>query len=124
MNKLGLLSEQENKLDYVLGLTVQKFMERRLQTMVLKGNIARSIHEARIRIRHRHVRVGKQLVNVPSFMVKVDSEKTIDYAFTSPLGGGRAGRTKRKHAKARAGKEKTGDGDGNWELNLLLSSLL
>jgi len=30
MVKLGLLSEQENKLDYVLGLTVQKFMERRL----------------------------------------------------------------------------------------------
>jgi len=105
MYKLGLLNENENKLDYVLGLTVQKFMERRLQTMVLKNNIAKSIHEARVWIRHRHIRVGKQLVNVPSFMVKVDSEKQIDFASTSPLGGGRPGRTKRKHLRLKGGKK-------------------
>merc|ERR1711957_1103035 len=34
MARLGLLSENEKKLDYVLGLTVPKFMERRLQTKV------------------------------------------------------------------------------------------
>jgi len=44
-------------------------------------------------------RVGKNLVNIPSFMVKTDSEKSIDHASTSPLGGGREGRTKRKNAK-------------------------
>merc|ERR1711912_215325 len=32
--KLGLLKENERKLDYVLGLTVNQFMERRLQTIV------------------------------------------------------------------------------------------
>jgi len=32
-------------------------------------------------------------------MVKTDSEKSIDHASTSPLGGGREGRTKRKNAK-------------------------
>jgi len=105
MYKMGLLNENENKLDYVLGLTVQKFMERRLQTMVLKNNIAKSIHEARVYIRHRHIRVGKQLVNVPSFLVKVDSEKQIDFAPTSPFGGGRPGRTKRRHLKSKAGKK-------------------
>ena len=30
MFRYGLLSETENKLDYILGLTVHKFMERRL----------------------------------------------------------------------------------------------
>ena len=30
MFRLGLLSEAENKLDYVLGLTTHKMMERRL----------------------------------------------------------------------------------------------
>jgi small subunit ribosomal protein S9e len=30
MFKFGLLSEDENKLDYVLGLTLHKFMDRRL----------------------------------------------------------------------------------------------
>jgi small subunit ribosomal protein S9e len=30
MFKYGLLNENENKLDYILGLTVHKFMDRRL----------------------------------------------------------------------------------------------
>lgn len=30
MYKYGLLSEGENKLDYILGLTVHRFMDRRL----------------------------------------------------------------------------------------------
>jgi len=43
--------------------------------------------------------VGKNLVNIPSFLVRTDMEKTIDMAPTSPFGGGRIGRTKRKNAK-------------------------
>ena len=43
--------------------------------------------------------VGKQVVDVASFMVRVDSQKHIDFALTSPFGGGRPGRNKRKHAK-------------------------
>jgi small subunit ribosomal protein S9e len=31
--------------------------------------------------------------------VRVESEKNIDFAATSPLGGGRPGRVKRKNAK-------------------------
>jgi len=49
-------------------------------------------------------RVGKNLVNVPSFMVRVDSEKNIDIHPASPLGGGRPGRIKRKTLKG--GKKK------------------
>ena len=30
MNRYGLLDENENKLDYVLGLTLGKFMDRKL----------------------------------------------------------------------------------------------
>ncbi len=44
-------------------------------------------------------RVGKQIVNVPSFMVRVDSQKHIDFALNSPFGGGRPGRNKRKALK-------------------------
>jgi small subunit ribosomal protein S9e len=39
------------------------------------------------------------MVNIPSFMVMIDSEKKIDFAKTSPYGEGRAGRTKRKKLK-------------------------
>jgi small subunit ribosomal protein S9e len=50
--------------------------------------------------------VGKQIVNVPSFIVRLDSQKHIDFALTSPFGGGRPGRVRRKKAKA---AEKGGD---------------
>ena len=40
-----------------------------------------------------------QVVNVPSFVVRLDSQKHIDFSLKSPFGGGRAGRVKRKNAK-------------------------
>jgi small subunit ribosomal protein S9e len=52
--------------------------------------------------------VGKQIVNVPSFIVRLDSQKHIDFALTSPFGGGRPGRVKRKKAKAAEQKEEDG----------------
>lgn len=55
------------------------------------------------------IRVGRQVVNVPSFLVRVDSQKHIDFSLTSPFGGGRPGRVKRKNQKAAA--KKTGGGD-------------
>lgn len=112
MARLGLLNEKEQKLDYVLGLTVAKFMERRLQTKVFKLGHARSIHHARCLILQRHIRIGRQIVNIPSFMVRVDSEKHIDFAYTSPFGGGRPGRVKRR--KLRLAAEK-GEGDDSEE---------
>ena len=95
------------KLDYVLALKVEDFLERRLQTLVYKLGLAKSIHHARVLIRQRHIRVGKQVVNVPSFIVRLDSQKHIDFSLKSPFGGGRPGRVRRKKAKAAEG----GDGD-------------
>ncbi|XP_004499428.1 small ribosomal subunit protein uS4y [Cicer arietinum] len=111
MFRYGLLDETQNKLDYVLALTVENFLERRLQTLVFKSGMAKSIHHARVLIRQRHIRVGRQVVNIPSFMVRVDSQKHIDFSLTSPLGGGRPGRVKRRNLKAAAKKASGGDGD-------------
>jgi hypothetical protein len=71
------------------------------------SRLAKSVHHARVLIRQRHIRVGKQVVNVPSFVVRLDSQKHVDYSLKSPYGGGRPGRVKRKRAKAAAG----GDGE-------------
>merc|ERR1712007_103056 len=101
----GLLSENEKTLDYILGLTQAKFMERRLQTKVFKLQIARSMHHARVLIKQRHIRVGRQICNVPSFLVRVDSEKHVDFATTSPFGQGRPGRVKRKSMAKGGGDE-------------------
>ena len=48
--------------------------------------------------------VGKQIVNVPSFMVRLESQKHIDHSLKSPFGGGRPGRVKRKSLAAKASK--------------------
>ncbi|KAJ1559708.1 40S ribosomal protein S9, partial [Cladochytrium tenue] len=109
--RVGVLDESKAKLDYVLGLKIEDFLERRLQTQVFKLGLARSIHHARVLIRQRHIRVGKQIVNIPSFMVRLDSQKHIDFALTSPYGGGRAGRVKRKSLKAAENKDAGGEED-------------
>jgi small subunit ribosomal protein S9e len=125
--RVGVLDESRMKLDYVLALKIEDFMERRLQTQVYKLGLAKSIHHARVLIRQRHIRyvalcnrvdcanissVGKQIVNVPSFIVRLDSQKHIDFALTSPYGTGRPGRVKRKKAKA---AENKGEEDGEEE---------
>merc|ERR1712127_1109121 len=105
--RTGVLDESRMKLDYVLSLKVKDFLERRLQTQVFKLGLAKSIHHARVLIRQRHIRVRKQVVNVPSYVVRLDSQKHIDFSLRSPLGGGRPGRVKRKNALK--GKNSGGD---------------
>jgi len=109
--RIGVLDDTRMRLDYVLALKTEDFLERRLQTQVFKLGLAKSVHHARVLIRQRHIRVGKQVVNVPSFVVRLDSQKHVDYSLKSPYGGGRPGRVKRKRAKAAAG----GGGDGEEE---------
>ncbi|GKD29825.1 40S ribosomal protein S9-1, partial [Tanacetum coccineum] len=46
-----------------------------------------------------------------SFMVRVDSQKHIDLSLSSPFGGGKPGRVKRKNQKAAAKKATGGDAD-------------
>merc|ERR1712079_507615 len=105
--RIGVLDESKMKLDYVLGLKVEDFLERRLQTQVFKLGLAKSIHHAHVLIRQRHIRVRKQVVNVPSYVVRLDSQKHIDFSLNSPYGGGRPGRVKRKNMK----KGQGGSGD-------------
>jgi small subunit ribosomal protein S9e len=54
--RVGVLDETRMKLDYVLALKVEDFLERRLQTCVYKLGLAKSIHHARVLIRQRHIR--------------------------------------------------------------------
>jgi small subunit ribosomal protein S9e len=102
MSRYGLLADDELELDFVLQLSTQKLLERRLQTKVYKQGLAKTIHHARVLIRQRHIRVGSQLVNVPSFNVRMASEKHIDFATNSPYGQGAPGRVARKRAASKA----------------------
>lgn len=39
------------------------------------------------------------MVNIPSFVVRLDSQKHIDFSVSSPFGGGKPGRVRRKNLK-------------------------
>jgi len=107
--RYGLLGDDERKLDFVLQLSTQKLLERRLQTKVFKMGLAKTIHMARVMIRQRHIRVSKQMVNTPSFMVRKDSERHIGLSHKSPFGAGRPGRLARKKQAARGGGDDAED---------------
>merc|ERR1712063_91383 len=109
LHNYGILPESQKQLDYVLGLGVTNILERRLQTLVFKLGFAKSVHQARVFIRQRHIRVGKQLVDIPSYLVRVDNQNLIDFATTSPFGGGRPGRVKRKSMKSGSGGQDEDD---------------
>ena len=47
------------------------------------------------------------MVNIPSFIVRLDAQKHIDFTLMSPFGGGRPGRLKRKNLR----KAEGGGGD-------------
>ena len=73
---------------------------RRLQTQVFRLTLAKSIHHARVLIRQRHIRVNKQVVNSPSFMLRLQSVGLVDFAHNSSLGiSGNRGRVWRKRHK-------------------------
>ncbi len=52
-------------------------LERRLQTIVAKKNIAKTIKEARQMIIHKRIIVDKNVINIPSYLVPKDVESKI-----------------------------------------------
>ncbi|MBC8435192.1 30S ribosomal protein S4, partial [archaeon] len=61
----------------VLGLTTENWLDRRLQTFVVKKNLATSPREARQLVVHKKVFVDGAIVNAPSFFVSTDLENKI-----------------------------------------------
>ncbi len=84
LKRLGILHETA-VLDDVLDLTVEDILERRLQTIVFRKGLAKSIHQARQLITHGHIVVGDRKVFSPSYLVLKDEEDKVGYAPTSPL---------------------------------------
>src|SRR3989338_1087415 len=81
---LGLVKET-SKLEDILNLTIRGILERRLQTMVYKKKLARSVKQARQFITHGHIFVGDKKMTIPSYLVKVGEESSINFSSTSSL---------------------------------------
>ena len=78
MIKIGVLDKDQAKLDYVLALTVGKFLDRRLQTIVFHSKNAKSLHEARSLIFQKKIGLKRQIVDIPSFIVRKENESYIN----------------------------------------------
>ncbi|AHF79621.1 30S ribosomal protein S4 [Thermococcus paralvinellae] len=82
--RLGILPENA-VLDDVLSLTIEDILERRLQTLVYRKGLARTIKQARQLIVHGHIEVNGQIIRSPSYLVLKEEEDGITYAKTSPF---------------------------------------
>lgn len=90
-------------LEKVLDLEITALLDRRLQTKVFALGIARSIHEARVLINHKHILVNGEMVNKSGFLITAKSEGYIEMSPRSTLACDKLGRTAKR--KARENKE-------------------
>lgn len=69
LKKYGFLKEGQ-KIDEILNLTIENIMDKRLQTIVQRIGLARTIKQARQLITHGHIQVSGKKTNSPSYLVK------------------------------------------------------
>jgi len=70
--------EKTHGIDDVLALTVEDILNRRLQTIVFRKNMANTVKQARQFIVHGHVRIDGRKVTFPSYFVPADEEGKIE----------------------------------------------
>ncbi|KON32234.1 hypothetical protein AC478_00770 [miscellaneous Crenarchaeota group-1 archaeon SG8-32-3] len=84
LKKLGILAET-SVLDNVLDLSIEDLLERRLQTIVFRKGLARTIFQARQLITHGHITIGNRRVTVPSYTVAKAEEEQVIYSPQSAI---------------------------------------
>jgi small subunit ribosomal protein S4 len=84
LKKLGVLDETA-VLDNVLDLSIEDLLERRLQTIVFRKGLTRTIFQSRQLITHGHVNIGNRRVTVPSYIVSKEEENQVVYSPQSAL---------------------------------------
>jgi small subunit ribosomal protein S4 len=84
LKKLGVLDETA-VLDNVLDLSIEDLLERRLQTVVFRKGLTRTIFQSRQLITHGHVNIGNRRVTVPGYIVSKEEENQVVYSPQSTL---------------------------------------
>ena len=83
--RMGLVGSDAD-LDDVLALTVEKIMERRIQTLVVKRGLAKTPKQARQYIIHGHISFEGRKVRWPSMLVHLNGEEKIGFYERSKIG--------------------------------------
>jgi len=79
LSKLGVITKQDATLEDLLTLTVRDFLERRLQTRVMRRSLARTMRQSRQLVTHGFISINGRKVNIPSYMVNVTEEPAVSY---------------------------------------------
>jgi small subunit ribosomal protein S4 len=85
--RLGLIGKDAD-LDDVLALTIEKLLDRRLQTLVFKRGMCTTMRQARQYIVHGHVAVDGRRVRWPSTIIPLSDEDKITIYDKSKIKGG------------------------------------
>lgn len=85
LSRIGLLSESAT-IDDILDMDIRDLLERRLQTLVFRKGLAKTLYQARQLVSHGHISVAGKIISVPGYMVKRDEEGKVKYSSSSPLG--------------------------------------
>src|SRR3989338_11158824 len=81
---VGLVQETA-KIEDVLTITLKDILNRRLQTLVYKNRLAKSVRQARQFITHEHIIIGSKKITSPSYIVQKNEETLINFAPNSDL---------------------------------------
>jgi small subunit ribosomal protein S4 len=84
LKKLGILQETA-VLDNVLDLTIEDILERRLQTIIFRKGLARTIFQSRQLVTHGHVTIDNRRVTIPGYIVPKEEEPKIIYSPASAV---------------------------------------
>lgn len=82
LERFGLLAAGSS-IESVLTLKTEDFLNRRLQSVVFKKGLARTMNQARQMITHGHVEVGGKKLTAPSYMVSVEEEASLGFVGNS-----------------------------------------
>ncbi len=84
IQRYGLLPHDAVLKD-VLDINTRSILERRLQTILFRKNLARSIKQARQFIVHEHVSIGDKKITVPSYLVPLNEDEQVSFSEKSNL---------------------------------------
>lgn len=84
LHSYNLISENAT-LDDVLSLTLRDVLNRRLQTLVFKKGLARTMKQARQYIVHRHILVNGKVITSPNYLVRSHEDDLIGFSESSSL---------------------------------------
>ncbi len=84
LRRIGVLPESSN-IDEVLDLGIRDLLERRLQTLVFRKGLAKTLFQARQFVSHGHISVAGKVVSVPGYMVNREEEERVKYFPHSPI---------------------------------------